>query len=226
MFSSLGTEGDDLRHVVRPVFFDDVVDDLLAPFVAEVHVDIGHAHPLGIQKALKEQAELQRIHVDNLERIRNHAPRRGPSARPHLDALGAGKANKIPYDQKIVRIPHRLDGRKLEFHALSYRVVYGAVARTQSLFHQFAQIPRIGVARGQLEVGQVEIVKLHLHIAALGDSHRILKRLGGVIEQRRHFLGALDVELVGGKAHAIAVCKDRTRLHAEQGVVGVGIFFV
>ena len=41
-------EGDDLRNVVRAVFARNVVDDLAAAAHAEVHIDIGHAHALGV----------------------------------------------------------------------------------------------------------------------------------------------------------------------------------
>ena len=41
-------EGDDLRDVVRAVFARNVVDDLAAAAHAEVHIDIGHAHALGV----------------------------------------------------------------------------------------------------------------------------------------------------------------------------------
>ena len=41
-------EGYDLHDAVAPVFFDDVIDDLLPALEAEVHVDIGHGHALGV----------------------------------------------------------------------------------------------------------------------------------------------------------------------------------
>ena len=43
-----GAEGDDLHHMVLAVLPSDVLDDLPSPGVAEVHVDIRHAHPLRV----------------------------------------------------------------------------------------------------------------------------------------------------------------------------------
>ena len=46
-------EGDDLRHPVRPVAGDHVVDDPVAPLHAEVDVEVGHRDPFRIEKALE-----------------------------------------------------------------------------------------------------------------------------------------------------------------------------
>ena len=68
---SHGAKGDDLGNVVASVFLGDVVDDFAAPVHAEVDVDIGHRHALGIQKALKQQLVLQRVDIGNAERVRD-----------------------------------------------------------------------------------------------------------------------------------------------------------
>ena len=54
-----GAERDDLRDIVAAVFLRDVVDDFAAAIHAEIDVDIGHGHALGIQEALKQQLMLQ-----------------------------------------------------------------------------------------------------------------------------------------------------------------------
>ncbi len=46
-------EGDDLRNVIFPITATDVGDHLVAPVVAKVHVDIGHADAFGIEESLK-----------------------------------------------------------------------------------------------------------------------------------------------------------------------------
>ena len=45
----------------RPYFWRDVLDHFAAPAHAEIDIDIGHGHALGIQEALKDQVVLQRI---------------------------------------------------------------------------------------------------------------------------------------------------------------------
>ena len=43
-----GAKGDDLGHMVRPVFLHHIVDDLLPPLDAKIDVEIRHGHPLRI----------------------------------------------------------------------------------------------------------------------------------------------------------------------------------
>ena len=45
---SHGAEGDDLGHMVIAVFAADIVNHFLAAGIAEVHINIGHRHPLGV----------------------------------------------------------------------------------------------------------------------------------------------------------------------------------
>ena len=55
-----GPERDDLSHAVAPVPLAHILDDLAAALEAEVDVDVGHRHPLGIQEALEQQVEAER----------------------------------------------------------------------------------------------------------------------------------------------------------------------
>ena len=59
---------DDLRHAVVPVLVLHVADHLVAAVLAEVDVEVGHRHALGVQEALKQQPEAQRIEVGDGER--------------------------------------------------------------------------------------------------------------------------------------------------------------
>ena len=47
-------EGDDLRDVLAAVLARDVVDHLAAPPLAEVDVDVGQRHALGVEEALED----------------------------------------------------------------------------------------------------------------------------------------------------------------------------
>ena len=60
-------ERDDLDDTVTTVLSDDIINDFLASLEAEVHVDIGHGHTLRVEKALENQAVLERIEVRNTE---------------------------------------------------------------------------------------------------------------------------------------------------------------
>src|SRR5262249_2504143 len=62
-------EGDDLRHALASVALLHVADDLVAPVLAEVDVEIGHRHALGIEKALEQEPETNGIEIGDGERI-------------------------------------------------------------------------------------------------------------------------------------------------------------
>ena len=49
-------EGDDLRHPVAAVALLHVADDLVAAVLAEIDVEVGHRHALGIEEALEQAA--------------------------------------------------------------------------------------------------------------------------------------------------------------------------
>ena len=55
-----GAERDDLGHVLAAVLRRDVRDDFPAPPLAEVDIDIGQRHALGVQEPLEVQIEVQR----------------------------------------------------------------------------------------------------------------------------------------------------------------------
>ena len=64
-------EGDDLRNPVGAVLIADVGDDLAAPVLAEVDVEVGHRHPLGVEEALEKQVEGQGIDIGDGQAVGN-----------------------------------------------------------------------------------------------------------------------------------------------------------
>ena len=46
-------EGDDLCHMVIAVFPANVIHHFTPAGIAEIHINIGHTHTLGVQEALK-----------------------------------------------------------------------------------------------------------------------------------------------------------------------------
>ena len=102
-------EGNDLRDLLPPVLFGDVLDHFAAPARAEIDVDIGHADALGIQEALKQQPVSQRIDIGDLHRVADQAAGGRAAARPHRNALLLGEADEVPDDQEVARELHLLD---------------------------------------------------------------------------------------------------------------------
>jgi hypothetical protein len=68
-----GAVGDDVGHAVVAVFLADVVDDLAAAAHAEVDVEVRRRHALGVQEALEEQLEAERVEVGDAEQVGHDA---------------------------------------------------------------------------------------------------------------------------------------------------------
>ncbi len=94
-------EGDDLRDVLAAVAPRHVLDDLAAAPLAEVDVDIGQRHALGIQEALEDEVVLERVDVGDAKAVRDQASGGRPAARAHRNPLLAGVPDEVPDDQEV-----------------------------------------------------------------------------------------------------------------------------
>ncbi len=104
-----GAERDDLGDVLAPVLPRDVVDDLAPPPLAEVDVDIGQRDALGIQKALEDQIEVDRIDVGDAQAVRHEAAGGRPAPGADRNPLLPRVADEVPDDQEVPGILHPLD---------------------------------------------------------------------------------------------------------------------
>ena len=81
-----GAEGDDLRDPLVAIALLHVADDRVAPVLAEVDVEVRHRHALGIEEALEQQIEPQRIEIGDGQCIGHQRPapepRPGPTGMP------------------------------------------------------------------------------------------------------------------------------------------------
>ena len=102
-------EGDDLRDVLAAVLARHVLDDLAAPPLAEVDVDVGQRHALGVQEALEDEVELDRVDVGDAQAVRDEAAGGRPAPRPDRDALLPRVPDEVPDDQEVARVLHPLD---------------------------------------------------------------------------------------------------------------------
>lgn len=140
-----GAEGDDLRHMVRAVFFRHIVDDLLPAHIAEIHVDIRHAHALGVEEAFKIQAVLDRVDVRDTETVAHDAARRAAAPGTDRDMLALGVADEVRNDEEVVHEPHAPDHVELIFQLSAHFAPSGAVAPLEAVI---AELREIGVAVG------------------------------------------------------------------------------
>ena len=70
----------------RPYLRLHVGDHLLPPLLAEVDVEVGHRDPLGIEEALEQQAEAQRIEAGDQQRPGDQRAGARAAARAHRNA--------------------------------------------------------------------------------------------------------------------------------------------
>ena len=107
-------EGDDLRDLVAAVFFLHVADHLVAPVLAEIDVEVRHRDALGIEEALEQKPEADRIEIGDGERVGDERAGAGAAARPDRNALRLGPLNEIRDDKEVAGVFHALDHAELE----------------------------------------------------------------------------------------------------------------
>ena len=135
-------EGYDLRHLVAPIALLHITDHLVAAVLAEIDVEIGHRHALGVEKPLEQQPEADRIEIGDGERVRNERTRARTAARTNGYALFLRPLDEVGYDQEIARIFHSRDNAQLEVEPLA--VFINSVARRNPGGREAALEPRFG----------------------------------------------------------------------------------
>ncbi len=96
-----GAEGDDLRHAVAAVALLHIADHLLPPVLAEVDVEVGHGHPLGVEEALEDQPVADRVHPGDQQAPGHQRAGARPPPRPHRHAVGHRPLHEVRDDQEV-----------------------------------------------------------------------------------------------------------------------------
>ena len=107
-------EGDDLRDPVGAVALLDVAQHLAAPGFAEVDVEIRHRHALGVEEALEQQAQLDRIEIGDGERPGDDRAGAGAAAGADRNPLALRPFDEVGDDQEIGGEAHLDDDVELE----------------------------------------------------------------------------------------------------------------
>ena len=84
------SEGDDLRDLIVAIAAADIGDYLVAPLLAEIDVEIRHRHAIGIEEALEQKSEADRIEIGDRQRIGNQGPGPRSASRPDRNILRFG----------------------------------------------------------------------------------------------------------------------------------------
>ncbi len=165
-------EGDDLGDVVLAVLAPDVGDDLVAPAVLEVHVDVRHRHAVRVEEPLERELVQDRIHRRDTQRVGHDRTRRGPSA-GRLDPLLSREPDEVRDDEEVPRVAHRDDHAELVVEALLEFGRDRAVAARQAPLAFLAQPTIHGVAVRDREVRDAKGTERQLDVGHLGDPARI-----------------------------------------------------
>ena len=218
-------EGNYLGDMVPSVLLCGVADHLVPEPGVEVHVDVRHRDPAGIQEALEEQVVPDRIQVGDPEAVRHGAAgcATPPGADP--DVLLAGVADEVPGDEEVRREPHVPDGPQFVGQALHHRVLeLGTPPASCPLEGQVLEVGvRVLESLRDRKVRKPGIAELDLHVAPFGDPQRVVARIGEVPEEFPHLVRGLEVVLLAGEPEPVRVAHERAGLDAQQGVVGPGV---
>ena len=202
------TEGDDLRDLGGAILVLDVVDDLAAPVLAEVDVEVRHRDALGIEEALEQQREPHRVEVGDGQRPGDERARARTSARADRNALRLRPLDEVGDDQEVAGELHALDDRELEFEpvpvvlvreprrqAVEGEPLLQAARRVVAQRRDLGPLGRLGLGIGTGEARQ-DRLPLHRPIgAAQRDLDRIVGRLRQVGEQLDHLGARLEIVL-------------------------------
>ena len=221
------SEGHYLGDVIYAVLFDYVGYQLVAPFVGDIGIYIGHAYAFRVQEAFKEQIIPYRVKVGYPERVGDKRTGRGAASRAYRDISFLRGRYYVGNDAEVAREVHLFDNSELIFEAfciflrriICFKPVFEPLAR------YLAQMRRKRLSLRKREFRQVVVSGLQLYIAPVGYHLRVGKRFRQLVsEDRPHLFGRTEIVVVTGKAVAFFVRNEASGLYAEQYVVPSGVF--
>jgi hypothetical protein len=166
-------EGDDLRDALLAVLLGHVADDVAAPALVEVDVDVGQRHPLRVEEALEDQAVLERVEVRDAQRVGDQATGGRSPARSHPDAVALRPGHEVRDHEEVRREAHLEDDADLVVGLRAGLVGHGAsVAALEPALH-LGDEPGLLALAGRHGVRRHEVAALtEADVAALGDPQR------------------------------------------------------
>ena len=181
----------------------DVLDDLLAALVLEVHVDVGHFAPLGGDEALEQQVDAVRIDRSDLQAVA-HRRVGGRAAPLAQDAQAAGGPDNVGDGEEVRGELQFTDERQLVFEGRPHPGGDAlGIAPGRALPGHNLQLP-LGCAAFTHHLLGVFVAQLfEREAAAFGDLHRIGQGTGMIAKEGNHLRGGLEMAFrVGREAPA------------------------
>ena len=218
------TEGNDLNHAVITIFSSYIINNLLSPFEAEIHIDIRHGYSLRIQETFKEQIIPDRVQLGDPKCIGNQASCGRASSRTDHDIVVPGIFDKIPYNEKIIYISHIFDSRQLIIQAFFQRIGYRMITLFQPFMAKFVQIFPGGQSVWHIIFRQLGHAEFDLHVAALRDLVGIFQSFQSIWKKSRHLFWRFHIILAALIAHSVLIAEFFLGLQTEEHVMGLRIF--
>ena len=119
-------------------------------------------------------------------------------------------------NQEVAVVAHAVNNFKLVIEPRSNFVVRRGVAGGKFFIAKVAQIiGGVGVTFGQREFGHLKLAELKRDVATVGNRQGVVASFGHVAEEGAHFLGGLQIVIVGGKLQPLDVIKRLAGLNAK-----------
>ena len=115
-------------------------------------------------------------------------------------------------------------GQRAPQQALFRHPLQADLPSLEALARRVLEVRVDRVVLRHVELGKRILDRLQLQVAHLCDLPGAVERARVPVEQACHLVPRLEVELLGVEAHALRVRQRLARLHAQQGVVGSGVF--
>ena len=201
-FGTKGAKGDDVADAAFAVFLADVFDDFRPARLAEVDVDIRRTDTFGIEEPFENQAEAQRVAIGNPQRISHQRAGGRSASRTDRNAVVLGPFDEVPDDQEVAEKTHLRHDLHLVVETGLQLLGMGTLTEPdfQSLAADALEIflPRAAIRRVKLRVFfRGGGVQLDIDIHLVGDLQSAPQRLRHVFEELDHFLGRLEIDLLG-----------------------------
>ena len=219
-------EGNNLRHTLLSVTAHHVIKYLITLHIAEVGINIRHAYTFRIQKAFEQQMVTQGLDIRYTQQIGHDTACGTTTSRTDRNIMATAIIDKIPDNEEVAGIAHRVDDVQLKIQTLAYLLIHNLIALRQSLLAQVTQIAHSVKALRHRKLRQQQMAELHLHVAAVSNFIGIAQSLRTIAEQRLHLIIAFQIIAVVVKAHTIRLINRAGRLDAQQNILRCGILLL
>ena len=221
-----GTEGNNLGHLVFPVFPGQVIDDFPPSPVTDIRINIRHGHTLGVQEPFKEEVKPERIDFRNVEQVRHDGAGSAATARSDRDTVGFRIMDEIHDDEEIIGKSHVLNDAQFIVQPLLFLPRGVGIPLRQG---GLAEFPEIGLRRLSLrhvKGRKFMVPECKSHLAAVRYFFRIFNGSRILAQDFFHFPAALAVKFIVCKVEMVGIIQGLSRGNTELDFLASGVFLL